>query len=287
MAPPRSPRRPTTPGARRPGDASTPPGDRDAARPPHRVSTVEPGRDGPAHAASSQPAPTGHVTPLLARRPDRCPMPRTAGPASPCRTTESRRSTGHHPAVPAPDAIPEAELVASAGRNHASTPSSSTTASSESCRCYWVAPPTCRRCCTTPDSAHAVEPRHRPHRDGPAAGHHGDGRLRNRVLNLLSQKVILREPHTAPPTRCWRRSGRTASRSPARRRRAGRPVDRADGAQLRVPAQRPPAQRAVRRCRAPTAVRRLLRPRWWAELDDDRPVVHVTQGTVDNTICPA
>ena len=23
-------------------------------------------------------------------------------------------------------------------------------------------------------------------------------------------------------------------------------------------------------------------PRWWSELDDDRPVVHVTQGTVDN-----
>ena len=33
----------------------------------------------------------------------------------------------------------------------------------------------------------------------------------------------------------------------------------------------------------PTPTQKYLAPAWWRELDGDRPVVHVTQGTVDNT----
>jgi UDP:flavonoid glycosyltransferase YjiC (YdhE family) len=33
----------------------------------------------------------------------------------------------------------------------------------------------------------------------------------------------------------------------------------------------------------PVPARTFRRPSWWRELDGDRPVVHVTQGTVDNT----
>jgi MGT family glycosyltransferase len=108
------------------------------------------------------------------------------------------------------------------------------------------------------------------------------GRLRNRLLNLLSHNVILREAH---------RTGNQMLASLGVRRL---PVFLLDVGVLAdrfiVPTvasfEYPRSDLApnVRFVGAvhPRPDRTYLRPRWWSELDDDRPVVHVTQGTVDN-----
>ena len=108
------------------------------------------------------------------------------------------------------------------------------------------------------------------------------GRLRNRVLNLLSHNVILREAH------------RTANAMLASLGVRRLPVFLLDVGVLAdrfivptVPSFEYPRSDLAPNVRFvgavhPLPARTYLRPRWWSELDDDRPVVHVTQGTVDN-----
>jgi MGT family glycosyltransferase len=108
------------------------------------------------------------------------------------------------------------------------------------------------------------------------------GRLRNRLLNLLSQKALLRQSQQAanylldhlnsrPLPTFILDSGLLADRyiSPT--------VPEFDYPRSDLPAH-------VRYVGAvhPTPTNRFRLPPWWAELDDDRPVVHVTQGTIDN-----
>jgi len=108
------------------------------------------------------------------------------------------------------------------------------------------------------------------------------GRFRNRALNLLSQKVFLRQSQIAanhlldrmncrPLPMFLLDSGVLADRyiSPT--------VPEFDYPRSDLPAN-------VRYVGAvhPGPSRGFRLPPWWSELDGDRPVVHVTQGTIDN-----
>src|SRR6478672_2644146 len=108
------------------------------------------------------------------------------------------------------------------------------------------------------------------------------GRLRNRALHLLSQKVLLRQSQNAvnylldhlnsrPLPTFILDSGVLADRyiSPT--------VPEFDYPRGDLPAH-------VRYVGAihPAPSAGFRPPPWWAELDGDRPVVHVTQGTIDN-----
>jgi UDP:flavonoid glycosyltransferase YjiC (YdhE family) len=108
------------------------------------------------------------------------------------------------------------------------------------------------------------------------------GRLRNRMLSLLSQKVLLRQSQNAanylldhmnsrPLPMFILDSGLLADRyiSPT--------VPEFDYPRTDLPAH-------VRYVGAvhPAPTNGFRPPPWWAELDGDRPVVHVTQGTIDN-----
>jgi MGT family glycosyltransferase len=108
------------------------------------------------------------------------------------------------------------------------------------------------------------------------------GRLRNRALNALSQKVLLRESQKAvnhllnnmnsrPLPMFILDSGLLADRyiSPT--------VPEFDYPRSDLPAH-------VRHVGAvhPGPSEGFRPPPWWSQLDGDRPVVHVTQGTIDN-----
>jgi MGT family glycosyltransferase len=108
------------------------------------------------------------------------------------------------------------------------------------------------------------------------------GRARNRALNLLSQKVLLRQSHNAANHLLDRMNCRPL---PMFLLDAGLLADRYIAPT--VPAFDYP------RCDLPAHVRYVgaVHPRpasdfrpppWWSLLDGDRPVVHVTQGTIDN-----
>jgi MGT family glycosyltransferase len=114
----------------------------------------------------------------------------------------------------------------------------------------------------------------------PAAGRFG--RLRNRVLNLLSHNVFLREAHRAANAML---ASLGARRLPVFLLDVGVLADRF--IVPTVPSFEYPRSDLAPNIRFvgavhPRPVRSYLRPRWWSELDEDRPVVHVTQGTVDN-----
>ncbi len=108
------------------------------------------------------------------------------------------------------------------------------------------------------------------------------GQLRNRALNLLSQKVILREAH------------RTTNAMLAALGVRELPVFLLDVGVLAdrfvvptVPDFEYPRSDLAANVRFvgavhPPSSRCYVPPHWWADLDGDRPVVHVTQGTVDN-----
>jgi MGT family glycosyltransferase len=108
------------------------------------------------------------------------------------------------------------------------------------------------------------------------------GRLRNRALNLLSQQVLLRPTH------------RAANRQLDRLNAPELPVFVLDSATLAdrfiaptVPTFDYPRSDLPANVRYVGAVHPLpstdfQAPTWWAELDGDKPVVHVTQGTIDN-----
>jgi MGT family glycosyltransferase len=87
------------------------------------------------------------------------------------------------------------------------------------------------------------------------------GRLRNRALNRLSQRVLLRQAQKAANYQLHRLNSREL------------PMFLLDSGAL-----------AVRYVGAvhPAPTRKFHPPAWWQKLDGDRPVVHVTQGTLDN-----
>jgi MGT family glycosyltransferase len=108
------------------------------------------------------------------------------------------------------------------------------------------------------------------------------GRLRNRALNLLSQKVLLRESQNAANYLLDRMNSRPL---PNFILDSGVLADRLicpTVPEFDYPRSDLPANvRYVGAVHQPPAAR-FRPPLWWSELDADRPVVHVTQGTIDN-----
>jgi UDP:flavonoid glycosyltransferase YjiC (YdhE family) len=108
------------------------------------------------------------------------------------------------------------------------------------------------------------------------------GRVRNRALNVLSQKVLLRQSHNATNYLLNRLNSRQL---PMFVLDSGLLADRYISPT--VPEFDYPRSDLPTNVRyvgavhpAPSGGFRL--PPWWSELDGDRPVVHVTQGTIDN-----
>jgi len=107
-------------------------------------------------------------------------------------------------------------------------------------------------------------------------------RLRNRALTLVSHKVILRECHRATNGML---EGLGVRRLPVFLLDVGVVADRF--IVPTVPSFEYPRSDLASNVRFVGAVhpqpsRGYVRPAWWAEFDSGRPVVHVTQGTVDN-----
>jgi MGT family glycosyltransferase len=108
------------------------------------------------------------------------------------------------------------------------------------------------------------------------------GRLRNHALNLLSQKVLLRQSQNTTNYLLDRLNSR---RLPTFLLDSGTLADR-----LIVPTvpmfdyPRTDLPANVRYVGAvhPAPTQNFRPPPWWPKLDGDRPVVHVTQGTIDN-----
>ncbi len=108
------------------------------------------------------------------------------------------------------------------------------------------------------------------------------GRLRNRALNLLSQKVLLRQSHNAANDLLDHMNSRQL---PTFILDSGLLADRYISPtvpEFDYPrSDLPPHVRYVGAVH-PGPSQGFRRPPWWRELDGDRPVVHVTQGTIDN-----
>lgn len=108
------------------------------------------------------------------------------------------------------------------------------------------------------------------------------GRMRNRALNLLSEKVLLRQAQRAANYHLHRLNSREL---PTFLLSSGVLADR-----LIVPTvpefdyPRSDLAANVRYVGMvhPSPTEQFRPPIWWQKLDGDRPVVHVTQGTVDN-----
>jgi MGT family glycosyltransferase len=108
------------------------------------------------------------------------------------------------------------------------------------------------------------------------------GRLRNRALTLLSHKVLLRHPHNAANLLLDRLNSRQL---PTFVLDSGVLADRFIAPTVpEFEYSRSDLPSNVRFVGAvhPGPSGGFRRPRWWSELDGDRPVVHVTQGTIDN-----
>ncbi len=109
------------------------------------------------------------------------------------------------------------------------------------------------------------------------------GRLRNRTLNLLSRKVLLRQSQKAANYQLDRLNSREL---PMFLLDSGVLADRFIAPtvpEFDYPRTDLPANVRYVGAVHPTPTQKYLAPAWWRELDGDRPVVHVTQGTVDNT----
>ena len=109
------------------------------------------------------------------------------------------------------------------------------------------------------------------------------GRLRNRTLNLLSQKVLLRQSQKAANYQLDRLNTREL---PTFLLDSGVLADRFIAPtvpEFDYPRTDLPANVRYVGAVHPAPTQTYLAPPWWRELDGDRPVVHVTQGTVDNT----
>ena len=108
------------------------------------------------------------------------------------------------------------------------------------------------------------------------------GRLRNRTLNLLSQKVLLRQSQKAANYHLHRLNSREL---PMFLLDSGALADRFIAPtvpEFDYPRTDLPANVRYVGMVHPTPTTKFRPPVWWPKLDGDRPVVHVTQGTVDN-----
>ena len=108
------------------------------------------------------------------------------------------------------------------------------------------------------------------------------GRLRNAAMNAVHRKVLFRLGQPAPRRRP--RAGRAAAPGAGGPRLVplALPLPAGLHAVLRVPALGHPSAAALHRAAAARAAGRFTPPAWWPELQEGRPVVLVTQGTVRN-----
>ncbi len=108
------------------------------------------------------------------------------------------------------------------------------------------------------------------------------GRLRNRALNVLSQKVLLRESQNAANHLLDQLNCRAL---PTFILDSGVLADRyicPTVPEFDYPRSDLPSNVRYVGAVHPGPSRGFRRPSWWSQLDGDRPVVHVTQGTIDN-----
>jgi MGT family glycosyltransferase len=108
------------------------------------------------------------------------------------------------------------------------------------------------------------------------------GRLRNGALNLLSQKVLLRQSQN---TANYLLNHMNSRQLPLFILDSGLLADRYISPtvpEFDYPRSDLPAHVRYVGAVHPTPAGGFRLPPWWAELDGDRPVVHVTQGTLDN-----
>lgn len=108
------------------------------------------------------------------------------------------------------------------------------------------------------------------------------GRLRNRALTTLSQKVLLRECQSTANHLLDRMNSRQL---PTFILDSGTLADRYIAPtvpEFDYPRSDLPSNVRYVGAVHPSPSRGFRRPPWWSELDGDRPVVHVTQGTIDN-----
>jgi len=108
------------------------------------------------------------------------------------------------------------------------------------------------------------------------------GRVRNHALNLLSQKVLLRQSQNAANYLLDQMNSRPL---PTFILDTGLLADRYISPtvpEFDYPRSDLPAHVRYVGAVHPTSTSGFRLPPWWAELDGDRPVVHVTQGTIDN-----
>jgi MGT family glycosyltransferase len=108
------------------------------------------------------------------------------------------------------------------------------------------------------------------------------GRLRNGALNLLSQKVLLRQSQN---TANYLLNHMNSRQLPLFILDSGLLADRYISPtvpEFDYPRSDLPAHVRYVGAVHPTPTGGFRLPPWWAELDGDRPVVHVTQGTLDN-----
>ncbi len=108
------------------------------------------------------------------------------------------------------------------------------------------------------------------------------GRLRNGALNLLAQKVLLRQSQN---TANYLLNHMNSRQLPLFILDSGLLADRYISPtvpEFDYPRSDLPAHVRYVGAVHPTPTGGFRLPPWWAELDGDRPVVHVTQGTIDN-----
>lgn len=108
------------------------------------------------------------------------------------------------------------------------------------------------------------------------------GRLRNRSLTALSHKVLLRETQNVANHLLDRLNSRQL---PTFVLDSGKLADRYIAPtvlEFDYPRSDLPANVRYVGAVHPGPSRGFRRPPWWSQLDGDRPVVHVTQGTIDN-----
>jgi MGT family glycosyltransferase len=109
------------------------------------------------------------------------------------------------------------------------------------------------------------------------------GRLRNATLNVLQQKVLLRQSQKAANYQLHRLNSREL---PTFLLNSGILADRLIAPtvpEFDYPRSDLPSNVCYVGMVHPSPTVRFRPPVWWSKLDGDRPVVHVTQGTVDNT----
>jgi MGT family glycosyltransferase len=109
------------------------------------------------------------------------------------------------------------------------------------------------------------------------------GRLRNRALNVLSHRVLLRQSQKAANYQLNRLNSREL---PMFLFDSGVLADRLIAPtvpEFDYPRTDMPANARYVGMVDPTPTVKFNPPSWWPKLDGDRPVVHVTQGTIDNT----